>query len=295
MNRSCKTLLPVALAACVTFSGGHLPVWAHQPVMDMAPRWKKGYGFQVREEFRSSDKLLDRDSEIDNPFGRDRRVSATWFEGIYTFRREVRLSFKWPWVDQSRRVIKDGAVVRQEGRGPGDLMLGLPLKYYQNWEGGTHNFGFAPSIRLPTGRTTGDFPPGDGSTDVGLSFSYSREAAHLYQFYDVFYWINNRGRKGIHEGDELGFDGNIGIHPYHNNAHNLGTFVMMEARVRHHQSGRDRGGLTGGTRLSLAPVLVFYWYGMMLRAEYHFPLYERRRGIQVSHGHEMNVGIGLTF
>ena len=31
------------------------PVWAHQPVMDMSPRWKGGYGFQVREEYHSSD------------------------------------------------------------------------------------------------------------------------------------------------------------------------------------------------------------------------------------------------
>lgn len=285
----------VTLGASLILSILSLPVRAHQPVMDMAPRWEEGYGFQVREEYRSSDKLLDGDSEIDNPLGRDRRVSTTWFEGIYTFRREIRFSFKWPWIDQSRVVVKEGKAVRQEGRGPGDLILGLPLKYYQNWEGGTHNFGFTPSIRLPTGRTTGDFPPGDGSTDVGFSLSYSREAAKLYHFYDVFYWTNTRGRKGIDEGDELGFDGNIGIHPYHNNLHNAGVFLMMEARARHQLRGRDRGGITGGTRLSLAPALVFYWHGAMLRAEYHFPVYERRSGVQVSHGQELNIGIGITF
>jgi hypothetical protein len=52
-------------------------VSAHQPVMDMAPRWKGGYGFQVRQELRFSDTLLDGASEIDNPLGRKRRVNTT--------------------------------------------------------------------------------------------------------------------------------------------------------------------------------------------------------------------------
>lgn len=270
-------------------------VWTHQPVMDMAPRWEEGYGFQIRQEFRSSDKLLKGDRKVDNPHGRKRRVTTTWLEGIYTFKREIRMTFKLPWIDQSRVVVKDGRAVRQEGRGPGDLILGLPLKHYQNWEDGTHNFAFTPSVRLPTGRTAGDFPPGDGSTDVGLSLAYSREAAHLYQFYDVFYWINNRGRKGIDQGDMLGFDANIGIHPYHNNVKNSGMFLMLDGRVRHEQRGRDQGGITGHTLLSLGPTLVLYRQNVMFRAEWHFPVYERRSGTQVSTGQEATVGIGITF
>jgi hypothetical protein len=30
-------------------------VFAHQPVMDMAPRWSGGYGFQIRYESFGSD------------------------------------------------------------------------------------------------------------------------------------------------------------------------------------------------------------------------------------------------
>lgn len=48
------------------------PALAHQPVMDMAPRWQDGYGFQIRQEYRSSDELVSGDSEVDNPFGRDK-------------------------------------------------------------------------------------------------------------------------------------------------------------------------------------------------------------------------------
>ena len=45
---------------------------AHQPVMDMAPRWSGGYGFQIRNEYSPN-------------------VSSTnWFEGVYTRSREKR-------------------------------------------------------------------------------------------------------------------------------------------------------------------------------------------------------------
>jgi hypothetical protein len=33
-------------------------VFAHQPVMDMAPRWDGGYGFQVRYESYGSDHTI---------------------------------------------------------------------------------------------------------------------------------------------------------------------------------------------------------------------------------------------
>jgi len=238
---------------------------------------------------------LEGSDEVDNPFGRDRFVHKTWLEGVYTFRREFRLSFKLPFVYQTRTVVKDGIAVKQKGSGVGDLILGAPLKYYKNFKGGTYNIGFTPSVRLPTGITRGGFSPGDGSTDVGFSLSYSLETAKLYHFYDVFYWVNNNGASGIEQGDELGFDGNIGIHPYHNNDTDSGVFVMLDMTVRHEQRGKDRGGLTGGTRLTLGPILVLYRKNVMLRGEIKMPVYERRSGNGVSRGVEYNVGIGITF
>jgi len=270
-------------------------VLAHQPVMDMAPRWQKGYGGQVRVEARYSDKVLSGDNKAENPFGRDRRVQKTWVEGVYTLRREVRLTFKLPFVYQTRTAVKNGIVVKQKGSGVGDLILGVPLKYYNNFKGGTYNIGFTPSVRLPTGITSGDFPPGDGSTDVGFSLSYSLETAKFYHFYDLFYWVNNDGISGIDQGDELGFDGNIGIHPFHNNETDSGMFIMLDASVRHELGGVDRAGDTGGTRLSLGPVIVLYRKNVMFRAEYKLPVYERRHGESVSYGQELNVGIGITF
>ena len=271
------------------------PVYAHQPVMDMAPRWEDGWGFQLRHEYRWSDDVMKGDSDISNRSGRKRRIQKTWLEGVYTFKRELRLTFKVPWVEQSRTVVKGIVPVNQRGSGFGDTILGLQLKRYYNKETSTGNFGLTPSVRFPTGSTSDSFPVGDGSWDAGLSASFSAEAANLFQFYDLFYWKNGNGRKGIREGDELGFDMNLGIHPYHNNLKDTGIFVMMDLEARAQDRGRNGAGVTGGKRLSIGPVLVWYRDNVMIRSEVKFPVYEKVRGTQVSHGTQWNFGIGVTF
>jgi hypothetical protein len=272
-----------------------LPTLAHQPVMDMAPRWKGGWGFQVRQEHHSSDELRSGDSEVDNLLGRDKSVDTTWLEGIYTFRRELRLTVKIPTVDKRRTVVQDGMPITESGSGLGDIVIGMPLKRYSNEVSATSNIAVTPSIRLPTGSTSDAFPVGDGSTDLGLSFSASWEKADLYQYYDLFYWKNGDGDRGIAQGDEIGFDANIGWHPYHNNLSNSGVFVMLDLSARHEERGRDIHGVIGGDRLSAGPAFVWYRGGIMFRAEYKTPLYEKVEGVQVSRGDEFNVGIGFVF
>jgi len=270
-------------------------VWAHQPVMDMAPRWAHGYGFQIRHESYGSDTLLSGDSKVNNLFDRENDIRITWLEGIYTFRREVRLSVKIPYVDHHRTVVQNGAPVQQSGSGLGDVIIGAPLKRYINHATGTRNIAFTPSIRLPTGSTSGDYPVGDGSTDLGVSFSASFEKANLYQYYDLFYWKNGDGHRGIDDGDEVGFDANIGWHPYHDNVKNEGVFLMLDASLRYQDKGQNLQGTTGGKRVSMGPVFVYYRGGIMFRAEYKYPIYEDLFGTQVSRGSEINVGIGFVF
>ena len=134
-----------------------------------------------------------------------------------------------------------------------------------------------------------------GSTDVGLSLSYSAESPFLYQFYDLFYWINTRGKAGIAQGDQLGLDMNVGIHPLHSNETNSGMFLMWDVSTRYERQGLDGGGTTGGTRISTGPVLVLYKGNIMFRAEYKFPAYENVEGSQVSRGQEVSIGMGVTF
>ena len=220
----------------------HSSAYAHQPVMDMAPRWEGGYGFQIRYETYKSETVLDGDSEVSNPMGRSKRVSKTWLEGVYTFTREIRVSAKLSYINQSRTVVKAGAAVKESANGWVDLTLGLLLKRYENKSDSTNNVAITPQIRLPLGDRSGNFPATDGGTDYGISFSYSEEKANIYQYYDLYFWKTGAGEKGIVQGDELGFDANIGFHPYHNNLKNTGIFLMGDLSAKYEQRGNDTAG-----------------------------------------------------
>lgn len=132
-------------------------VYAHQPVMDMAPRWDGGYGIQTRVEHFND-------------------VTTTWIEGVYTWDKSVRATFKLPY--------QDGAF--------GDLILGLPLKKYVNDGSNTSNWSITPSVQFPTGDR--------GEWDTGISLSYSAETPKFYQLYDLYTW-----------GDRTGLDINAGF------------------------------------------------------------------------------------
>lgn len=89
---------------------------AHQPIMDMAPRWNGGYGVQTR---------------VVNANDR----TTTFVEGVYTFKPSVRMTLKVPFAS--------GEV--------GDAIFAVPLKRYYNQGAFTSNFGFTPQVRMPTG------------------------------------------------------------------------------------------------------------------------------------------------
>ena len=270
---------------------------ADQPVMDMAPRWEKGYGFQVRQEFFGSDKLLEGNNKINNPLGLERYVSETWLEGVYTFKRSIRATFKLPYVYQKR--VKDihGAGVRQENSGLGDLILGVPLKYYRNKGAYTDNFGITPSIRIPTGDSSGDFPISDGSWDFGLSLSHSLETPKYYTSVELFYWKNTTGKNGMKSGDEFGLEIDLGYHLSHSDITSSGIFIMWDLIAMHNGKPNEANLtiFTGGQLVQTGPILVLYKNNVMFRAELKYPLYENVDGISNSRGPEINIGIGIAF
>jgi hypothetical protein len=273
------------------------PARAHQPVMDMAPRWEEGYGFQTRFESYGSSTLMKGDSEIANPLGLKRYVRKTWVEGVYTFDRAKRVTFKLPYIEQTRWKNFAGKSMRQSNKGFGDLVVGVPLKYYRNNKAFTDNFSFTPSIRLPSGSASGNFPLSDGSVDLGLSLSYSSESPKYYSLVDLSYWINRQGRHGMNEGNELGLDINLGYHPVHSDEYNSGVFVMWDVTARHSENPNAATLTTasGGQRLQTGPVLVLYKDNIMFRAEYKHLAYEKKTAISNSRGSEFSIGIGITF
>ncbi len=82
-------------------------------------------------------------------------------EGVYTFRREFRITAKVPYVDKSRQWLRDGEIIRQTGHGLGDIIIGAPIKKYVNKRGYTYNLSLTPNLRPPTGSTEDDWAVGD--------------------------------------------------------------------------------------------------------------------------------------
>ena len=104
--------------------------WAHQPVMDMAPRWAGGWGFQFRFETLGSDKLLNGEA---SEAGLSHYRKTTWFEGVYTWKRSIRATFKLPYHQiENKYQLFDYGDPMVKGSGLGDLILALPLKKYFN-------------------------------------------------------------------------------------------------------------------------------------------------------------------
>jgi hypothetical protein len=269
--------------------------YAHQPVMDMAPRWENGYGFQLRNETYISDTLLQQDSEQATFVPVKSRTTKFWLEGVYTYKRWLRFTFKLPVIKQLKIVGENKSPVKKSSYEVGDLIVAVPLKLYKNLESTTQNIAFTPSLRIPTGDTKSELPTTNGSFDVGLSFSKSIESEKFYQLYDIFYWLNTQGEKGHSEGNELGLDINWGYHPYHDNSTNQGIFVMLDLLARYKAKGTFVNSLNGGLGVHTGPILVVYSDNIMFRGSFNFPLYERLEGLQFSRGLVFNLGIGFVF
>ena len=180
---------------------------AHQPVMDMAPRWEGGYGIQTRLEYQDKSTTL-------------------WLEGVYSFTREHRISFKLPWIQRNSK------------NGVGDIIIGFINKAYINKKGRTANFSLTPSFKLPIGNSDGALGLGSGVVDYGLSVSGSYESFNFYTLFDVFGWVYPERGDGTLPGNMTGIDWDLGIHPYHNNLNNTGIFLMMGVNGRHYSQGR---------------------------------------------------------
>lgn len=207
----------------LTLSGS---LCAHQPVMDMAPRWDGGYGIQTRVE------------HFDD-------VTTTWVEGIYTWDKSIRATFKLPYA----------------GGEVGDLILGLPLKYYTNQGAFTSNWSVTPQVQLPTSR--------DGDWDTGVSLSYSSETPTFYQLYDLYSWGD---RTGIDINAGFAFPGDGG-----------GMFALWDISALASEEG---------DRIQTGPVFVYFKRNMMFRAEYKHLVYEHDSDWS---GGFFNVGIGFVY
>ncbi|NQY74814.1 MAG: hypothetical protein HRT90_08650 [Candidatus Margulisbacteria bacterium] len=268
---------------------------AHQPVMDMAPRWEGGYGVQTRLEYQDKSRLVENGSEIVNLSGLKDESTTLWLEGVYSFTKEHRISFKLPWI-QRNITTATGSFSKN---GVGDMIIGFINKAYINKKGWTANVSLTPSFKIPIGHSDGAVVLGSGVVDYGLSVSGSYESFNFYSLFDAFGWVYPERGDGTLPGNMAGFDWDLGIHPYHNNLDNTGIFLMMGVNGRHYSQGRLVNGTvnlnSGGQTLEIVPTFVWYKNNIMTRFQYHMPVYWNLHGTQLAPNTGFQMGIGIAF
>ncbi|MDE0883264.1 MAG: hypothetical protein OSB21_11760 [Myxococcota bacterium] len=111
---------------------------AEQPIFNMMPRWDNGWGVQFEHEVEDSS---------------GERMHLLHVEGVYTWQRWIRLTYKVPWL------LSESAL--------GNPVLALPLKKYFNNDGRSGSFSLTPEVSLPLSEVTLKL--------AGLSLGYSQE------------------------------------------------------------------------------------------------------------------------
>ncbi|MAE29978.1 MAG: hypothetical protein CMO43_00005, partial [Verrucomicrobiales bacterium] len=141
MSRRIKALLGVVFSGWVGL--------ADEPIMNMMPRWDNGWGLQLIDEYRHEDDLLLGSRTAYSGFTED--VHILHFQGVYTWDRSVRLTYKIPYVLNARREMPDGVGGKrvEHDNGIGDATLALPLKKYFNLDGRSGSWTFKPMLRVP--------------------------------------------------------------------------------------------------------------------------------------------------
>lgn len=166
-----------------TLVGTSILAQADQPIMNMMPRWDGGWGFQFIEEYRHYDRFLDGTRSVRPDLGLEEEMHILHFQGVYTWDRSVRFTFKLPYVIDAERTVLNAAgtgAERQRTSGFDDLRLALPLKKYFNEESRTGSWTLAPQLIVPIGKTSGDYTLGDNSWGYGLTLGYEMETTRWF-------------------------------------------------------------------------------------------------------------------
>ena len=246
--------------------------------MGMVPRWDNGYGVQAFWFYRESDTLLQGSNEIPNPEGLRERVSKTSIEGVYTWDRSIRATFKMPYLEKTRLSMIDGSLVRQTASGWGDLKLALPLKQYFNKENYSGNWSLTPQIKLPTGDDSGPIPLGNGEVDYAIGASYEKENPYLLYNFGLTFWKTGSSSKRDRWELESLWAWNFTVDKF------IG--LDIEGEWENGSSAR---------RLEAGP--SFFWWiekTALLKIGYKRILDERIAGRGLSYGDEFRIGIGFV-
>ena len=161
---------------------------ADEPIMNEMPRWAGGWGIQTIWEHRTERDLLLGGRKVNQGFSEE--VGILHLEGVYTWKKSIRLTAKLPYVLNARREMPDGfgGKTIQRDQGVGDLTLALPLKKYFNLDGRSGSWDFKPMLRVPLAGDD-EYEIYDNEWGHGLGLGYGTETARWFFHVSTSGWF----------------------------------------------------------------------------------------------------------
>jgi hypothetical protein len=252
---------------------------ADDPIMNMMPRWDKGWGLQLIDEYRHEDDLLLGKRTAYSGFTED--VHLLHFQGVYTWDRSVRLTYKLPYVLDARREMPDGLGGKhvEHDNGIGDATLALPLKKYFNLDGRSGSWTFKPMLLVPLA--------GDDNYEIynnewggGIGLGYEFEMHGLAFVSSASFWAyENEKPSEAHLSLDLG---------YNFRARGTNGTLFWETDYHHENDGSET--------LLAGPAL--YWNfndTLHMRLEWKHDFHDRQGTLDHGNGDRYLLSLGVVF
>ena len=271
MSRRIKALLGVVFSGWVGL--------ADEPIMNMMPRWDNGWGLQLIDEYRHEDDLLLGSRTAYSGFTED--VHILHFQGVYTWDRSVRLTYKIPYVLNARREMPDGVGGKrvEHDNGIGDATLALPLKKYFNLDGRSGSWTFKPMLRVPL---AGDdnYEIYDNEWGAGLGLGYEFEMHRLAFVSSISSWTyEQEDPSEVHLTLDLG---------YKVDARGTNGTLFWETDFQYEDDGSE----------TLLAGPAFYWNfndTIHMRLEWKHDYYDRQGMLDHGNGDRFLLSLGVVF
>lgn len=250
---------------------------ADQPIMNMMPRWNGGYGIQTLLENIDKQDLKLGDSVYTK--GLSEQIQTLHLQGVYTWTRAVRMTFKLPYTLAARKesLNEFDQTIVEKDQGWGDLTLALPLKRYFNLATRTGNWSITPQVKIPLGKETHRYQVADRLWASGLSLGYETETYQYFFATSLGGWIYEND-KAAHLNASL----DIGINALDS------LQVLWENDLKYGEFGR----------LSYATGPAIYWRWqdhVHSRIEWKHELISRVSRQSPEHGNSDRISIGIGF
>ena len=252
---------------------------ADDPIMNMMPRWSGGWGYQVHYEHRTEDDLILGSNTLYEGFTEE--VNLLHIEGVYTWKKEIRLTAKLPIVLDAQREMPDdfGGKIIQKDSGAGDLTLALPLKKYFNLDGKSGSWTFKPMLRIPlSDKDEYDFYYKEFGTGLGAGYEF--ETANYYFGIGSGWWIFHGDRPAeLHSSIDFG---------YNFETENSNGSIFWETDF-HFEDDESK-------TLSTGPAFYFNHNDTIhSRIEWKFDAFDHQGILDHGNGDMFKVGIGWVF